>query len=342
MDCLSATEIISAAHDGTPVDPEALDRARAHCDTCPECAAFVATLARMEQVAPPHAPLPLVERIIDVTRAQADAAHTPVEQGALSGATAPVQHRSGRLLPSWWQPRMTAFVSAAAVVILGVVVSLALIGQAGLPGGYDGPSPSPERSTIDATAEDSGGADAGESGTGAAEAPTKSAPTTATAAPPYVVWDGTVYVHTGELREVPSEATTVGVTVSDLGLPEGPRERPVLAAHGDQATIYVRSADGRFMIFERVVRTLGLRKYALVTDQAIPTFGTWPQLPSRFETPSAGGSPDFARIGFDDRNVDVYVPPGAEMTDGFAVAPGTPSDDPAAGNPYWTWWEPLP
>jgi len=93
-------------------------------------------------------------------------------------ATAPVQHRSGRLLPSWWQPRMIAFVSAAAVVILGVVVSLALIGQAGLPGGYDGPSPSPERSTIDATAEDSGGADAGESGTGAAEAPTKSAPTT--------------------------------------------------------------------------------------------------------------------------------------------------------------------
>jgi hypothetical protein len=238
---------------------------------------------------------------------------------------------------------MTAFVSAAAVVLVAVVASLALIGRAGPDGSDADPSQSLESYTIDATAADhAGDRGAEESGPAAGKTSGESAPATATPAPPYVVWDGTVYIHTGELLEIPSEATTVGVTVSDLDDPEGPRERPVITDPDGQATIFVRTPNGGVMGFERVVRTLGLREYALVTDQAIPTFGTWPRLPSRFETPGAHGSPTFALIGFDDRNVDVYVPPGGDMTDGFAVAPGTPSDDPAAGNPYWTWWEPVP
>ena len=31
-----------------------------------------------------------------------------------------------------------------------------------------------------------------------------------------------------------------------------------------------------------------------------------------------------------------------EPAQGFAVAPGTVATDPAAGDPYWTWWTPLP
>ena len=344
MDCLSATEIISAAHDGTPVDPGVLADARAHCETCPECAAFAETLLRMEQVAPPRAPIPLVERIIETTRAEAGApVPAPVEQDTTSGSTAPLQRPGGTLLPSWWQPRMTAFVSAAAVVLVGVVASLALIGQAGLTGSEADLEQSLGSFTIDATAaDDAGDRGAEESALEAGEAPADSATSTATPAPPYVVWDGTVYVYAGELLEAPSEATTMGVTVSDLDEPGRPRERPVVTDPDDQATIFLRTADGGLMSFKRVVRALGLREYALVTDQAIPTFGTWPRLPSRFETPGTDGSPVFTLIGFDDRNVDVYVPPGGDMSDGFAVAPGTPSDDPAAGNPYWTWWEPVP
>jgi hypothetical protein len=238
---------------------------------------------------------------------------------------------------------MTAFVSAAAVVLVGVVASLALIGQAGLTGSEADLEQSLESFTIDATAaDDAGDRGAEESAVEAGEGPAESAMSTTTPAPPYVVWDGTVYVYARELLEAPSEATTVGVTVSDLDEPGHPRERPVITDPDDQATVFLRTADGGLMGFRRVVRTLGLREYALVTDQAIPTFGTWPSLPSRFETPGADGSPVFTLIGFDDRNVDVYVPPGGDMSDGFAVAPGTPSDDPAAGNPYWTWWEPVP
>jgi hypothetical protein len=43
----------------------------------------------------------------------------------------------------------------------------------------------------------------------------------------------------------------------------------------------------------------------------------------------------------DDRGREVFVPFGAYVSGGFALAPGTPADDPAAGNPNWTWWEPI-
>jgi hypothetical protein len=224
-----------------------------------------------------------------------------------------------------------------------VVASLALIGQSGLMGSDTDLSQSLESYTIDATvADDAGGRGAEEGAEAVGEAPAENALTTTVPAPPYVLWNETVYVHTGELPEIPSEAATQGVTVTDLGDPGGPRERPVITDTDDPAAIFIRTSSGGVMGFERVVRTLGLREYALVTDQAIPTFGTWPRLPSRFETPEADGSPVFTLIGFDDLSVDVYIPPGGDMADGFAVAPGTSPDDPAAGNPYWTWWEPVP
>jgi len=344
MDCLTAAETLSAAHDGVPVEPGQLDRAHAHCAACPECAAFAETLARVAHVAPPRAPATLVEGIIEATRVEADALKAaPAPQTAVFGTAEAAQRSRRGFLPPWWQPRMTAFVSAAAVLLVGVVASLALIGQSGLTGSDTDLSQSLDSYTIDATvADDAGGRGAEESAEAVGEAPAEDAPSTTMPAPPYVMWNETVYVHTGELLEIPSEATTQGVTVSDLDDPEGPRERAVIVDPDDPATIFVRTSDGGVMGFERVVRTLGLREYALVTDQAIPTFGTWPRLPSRFETPEADGSPAFTLIGFDDLNVDVYVPPAGDMADGFAVAPGTSPDDPAAGNPYWTWWEPVP
>jgi hypothetical protein len=44
----------------------------------------------------------------------------------------------------------------------------------------------------------------------------------------------------------------------------------------------------------------------------------------------------------DDAGVTVFSRIGEVPDRGFAIAPGTPSGDPAAGNPNWTWWLPVP
>jgi hypothetical protein len=99
---------------------------------------------------------------------------------------------------------------------------------------------------------------------------------------------------------------------------------------------------GGYLEFARVVRSLGRMEYGLVTGTPLQWYGQWPTLPARFTTPlSPDGSPTFVLAAKDDLGVDVYIPPSGRIADGFAVAPGTQPTDPAAGDPNWTWWEPL-
>jgi len=111
-------------------------------------------------------------------------------------------------------------------------------------------------------------------------------------------------------------------------------------ADASSDTIIVDVGDDALMRFDPVVRTLRGTVYALRSG-AITAFGQWPSLPSGIPEPSSpDGSPVFIAAGTDDAGVTLYVRPGTDPADGFAVAPGTAPTDPAAGNTGWTWWEP--
>lgn len=345
MDCRRAAEIVSGARDGEQIPAAEVAQVRQHCAGCAECAALLATMRRMDAVPSAQAPAALVERILAAAQAEADArldAQAAYERTApASGILAPLtaaRPRTQRQGPAWWQPRFTAYATAAVVVLVVSAASTYTLVQMTRSMSATPAEDSMEVMSTDswAAGEDAAAADA--SGRFAeAAAPTLGA---VTGAPAYVAWDGQVWIRTDGAPA--SELTTAGATISDLGEPSGPKERTVLTSASDDATIFVRSSDGTLIRFTRVVRTLGRREYALAAGGSLTTFGAWPSLPPEYATPTADdGSPKFARQGFEDRSLDIFVPPGADVANGFALAPGTPADDPAGGNPYWTWWEPV-
>lgn len=345
MDCRRVAEIISGARDGEQVPAAEVVQAQQHCAGCAECAALLATIRRMDAVPSAQAPAALVERILAAAQAEADArldAQAAAERTApASGILAPLtaaRPRTQRQRPAWWQPRFTAYATAAVVVLVVSAASTYTLVQMTRP-----MSPAPAEDSMQvaspemfATDEAAGAADA------SAPAAAEDARALSAPAPAYVAWDGWVWMRVDGPAPSPSDLATAGTTVSDLGEPGGPVDRTVLTATSDRAAIYVQVADGTLMRFTRVVRTLGMREYALAADGSLATFGAWPSLPPVYATPTADdGSPTFVRQGFEDRSLDIYVPVGTDATRGFALAPGTPQGDPAAGNPYWTWWEPV-
>jgi hypothetical protein len=83
-------------------------------------------------------------------------------------------------------------------------------------------------------------------------------------------------------------------------------------------------------------------RYQLTSGKAIDRFGVWPVLPTRFPTPAnSAGTPSFVSAGTDALGVAIFSATGRPVTEGFAVAPGTSTSDPAGGNPNWTWWVPA-
>ncbi|MBN2248244.1 MAG: hypothetical protein JW733_06055 [Coriobacteriia bacterium] len=344
MDCLHASEILSAALDGDQVSPGSVAHAREHCARCPECRALLETMDRIASAPHGRAPEQLIARIIDAARAEAEAR---AESEASAARTAP---RSGvvlplepvrprpRTAPAWWKPHFTPLVSAAAVVLVVSAVSTYVLVQM--------TGPSSQMTTADST-ELMLGDDARMSGD---EQELAGSPESEDAAqylgsvqstPSYVVWEGTVWARTD--GAVPRSAlTSAGTITSDLGDPDGPAVRDVMVSEAEPGAIFLRGPDEAMIRFSQVARTLGGRPYALAAGTSIPSFGMWPTLPPQFPTPAAAdGSPVFVLGGFDDRGRDVFVPPGTDTSGGFALAPGTSPDDPAAGNPNWTWWEPL-
>jgi hypothetical protein len=348
MECLQATEILSAAHDGELVDAALLDEARAHRDACAGCRVFERNLQRTAELAAPVAPAELVDRLVALSAEaaagiRAAAADAAAEAAAAEEASAtagsapeePLQPESAG--QRWrWPNRLVAYASAAAVLLVvlmtGSVVMLNSLGA--------------QKATKDLAATTTEGA-LGETMAAPQDAAGAAADAAAraenqTPAPPYVALDGRVWTLVDSASAAPSAPTTAGIVTSSLGANDAPAEHTAFWAGADDSRLYVQSAGSSYLAFKPIVRTLGLAEFQLASGGTILTFGTWPSLPADYAQPTgADGSPTFRRWGFDDRNVDVYTTPMGRAQDGFAVAPGTAADDPAAGNPNWTWWEPL-
>lgn len=325
MDCMQACEVISAAHDGELVDAAVLAAARAHAEVCEECAIFVRVLDRIASTPGPEAPPALVARIGEMTDA-----HRPTDNTTAPERTRPREWRDRERFT--WLPRVAALASAAAVLL--VVVSAGGIVLF--------------RTTMQTANEESvKQADGDEALMAAPSAETAedaaSARAGATAAvPAFVSLDAAVWTLTDVTDAAPSDLGPAGSVMTSLGGSVN-AERSAFHPGDDRSLLYVTDDDGGYHVFSRVVRTLGGADYGLVTGTPIGSFGVWPTLPGRFGTPArADGSPVFEPAGYDDLHVGVFLPPGGDTADGFALAPGTTPDDPAAGNPGWTWWEPFP
>lgn len=331
MDCPQVCEVFSAAHDGEPVDVTLLSEAKTHVETCAECRRFTALLERLDAAASPRASAELLARLEARTApvaAELRDATSTVESAEHESTTIPIPHPRRS-----WAPRFAAFASAAAVLVVALTVgTIALIGNVPRAGTE---SASTEQLRATETPLVGETYDAGAADTAATAQPE------AAAAPAYVTFGEEVWVLVGAAAPAPSALATAGAVTSTLD-DGGSGDRPVYFAGADDSTLYARTADGRYLAFERVIRTRGRTEYALVSGSPITAFGMWPTLPDRFDTPTQpDGSPTFRFFGKDDAQFDVYVPPGGRIEDGFALAPGTPVDDPAAGNPNWTWWQRL-
>lgn len=325
MDCLQASEVLSASRDGELIDAARLAEARAHCAVCPQCASLLRLLDRTQSVPAPRAPQRLVAHVeAAAIEAAADARDTRPAADSLPHSTrAPSAAR-----PWAWTSRLTALASAAAVLLVALTAgTIALVGMGGQRA---------EQATTMLEEDSATAPSAAMPESGAAEDST-ALRADELAAPPYVVLEGTVYVLSSE--PTPSALTTAGAVFSDLGS-GSPGSHTAFAAPGTDDPLFVKQEAGGFLSFSRVVRTLGRAEYALSSDVDIASFGGWPTLPAGVPQPKeADGSPAFSRLGFDDLGVDVYGPRIDGFDDGFAVAPDTAPDDPAAGNPNWTWWE---
>lgn len=330
MDCLQACEVLSAAHDGELVDATLLSEATTHVSTCAECRGFAVLLERLEAESPPRASEELLVRLVDRTSPVAAELRmsAPADEVADSAATpSPLPHPRRS-----WVPRFTAFATAAAVVMLALTVGTITLIRTMPRAGTESVSTDALRATETQPVGEAYDADAA----GGAETATAES----AMAPGYVTFGEEVWVLVSSSAPAPSALTTAGAITSTLD-DGGTGERPVYLVPGDDA-LYARSADGRLLAFERVIRTRGRTEYVLVSGAPITAFGMWPTLPERFEQPTqADGSPTFRYFGSDDAQFDVYLPLGGRIEDGFALAPGTPPDDPAAGNPNWTWWQRL-
>jgi hypothetical protein len=354
MDCVQASEILSTSHDGANAEATQVAEAHRHCETCVSCSAFRETLSRLESLPAPSAPDALVSRLVSLgaeaaadireseiaARALAEAGFSAASPG-VAGASGRAHGRS-RLLPERWTPRFTAYAAAAAVLLVTLGAGgVAVVGLLGANRATDTEMMSLESPLPPAGDDQTDGAFRAQGFEDAASSAAADAEYQAQTAPSYVVYDRTVWRLDATADAAPSTLPTSGVVTSSLGTAgEAAEHTAYLAADGE--TLWVAADGGSYLLFSRVVRTLGLTRYALRSDTDLARFGLWPALPARYTSPqSPDGSPTFMASGFDDSGRSVYIPFDGRIEDGFALAPGTPPDDPAAGNPNWTWWEPL-
>lgn len=326
MDCLKAQDILSEAIDRT-VDSASLTDARAHCAGCTDCAAFERALDLMSRAGLPIAPQPLVDRIVTLGNIEAVLLRATAAETGTAPAAVPVVRLSRFRRPQ----RLAAFASIAAVLLVALVaIGITL-------GGLD-------RSKRALT--DTAGTSWNTEPLGAPDAATTSTEAyrdsaSQSAAPPYVVLDGLVYAPVEVRTAQPSSFVTATPIVTALDTGTDPTPVPTFRIAGRNDAIVLESPPGTYLEFEAVSREFGRRRFMLTSDVDIAAYGAWPLPPRRFPVPtSSDGSPTFSFFAKDDSGVLIYVPRGGQPRNGFAVAPGTAVDDPAAGNPNWTWWQP--
>lgn len=339
MDCREAQAVISALHDGEQVSDEELAGAQAHCPSCSECTAFRDALARLDASPSPASPPELTERImaaVDAAAVQDATAAAGLAPGA-DAAPAP----SAAALPAWmpvWLTRKRlwagtgAIVAAAAVISAMALVStgaLQMFGSSGQGASTRGPAIPPPDLTKKSVPESVPGTDY------SAAVPTAPTPVA------YISFDGRVYRPGPTLETPASNLTTIGAASSAFDKPGTPVQVTVYRSALSDGSIVVRTPSG-LQQYTAVVRSLTGKTYQLTTGAPIARFGEWPTLPPQYPQPTQpDGTPTFRQSGADAMGVAAYSPPGSTSESGFAIAPGSSSNDPAGGNPNWTWWTPL-
>lgn len=321
MDCKQAQQTISAAYDSESQDARELELAKEHCRSCAECAGFVSTLAAINRLEVPEIPVPALERTLAAVRQEypSTVAAQPDTQEYRTAA--------GRRAPGWapW-----AAAAAVLMIVAGVITAQGVR--------YLIQSPTDDVAIVE-TYEDRMATAPPEDPISEVAPPLPDDLAAAPTGPAYVVFEQAVYRLVAPV-ETPPRSAQIGSVTSSLDTGGPATTYPVYADPSSDAVL-IEVDEDTYLRMEPVVRTLRGTRYALRSGP-ITLFGQWPSLPTGIPEPSApDGSPVFIPAGTDDAGVTVYVRPGTDPAAGFAIAPGTPATDPAAGNTGWTWWEPL-
>lgn len=324
MECQDAQMAISARFDGESVPGELTGDVDAHCDSCSECAEFRRHMQALAAIEPARPPADLVGRTIAAV-AQVAAADAGTAQEANAAANAPVvevpsSKNEGRRQAWVWAG------STAAIVVAALLV-FAVVRLTGAPGG----------ATTGTRTDLATGA-----GPEASKAAAPSAIPSPATAPPYVTLGEFVYRVGDVIQASASQLITAGTIVSSMGGGDTPATLAAFTLAGQPDALVVLKADGTYVACQAVVRQFQGVRYQLVSGTPIRSFGTWPDLPQYVSRPGNGdGSPGLTPAGTDARGVTILQTLGGSLQAGIGVAPGTSADDPAAGNPGWTWWRPV-
>lgn len=342
MNCAEARGLVSAALDREPVDATMLEQAKQHCRSCRECNDYVRVLATLARHEGPEPPEWLVSTVMAEVRE--DAALRSAAASVSENTTSPTARigegpteasaeeprrprrpMSRTALAAWSGAAAVLLISAGALAITGVRQILV-----------------PQRAAV---------------------APSVTEDTAYTAAPPvalspedgaassemspassgYIVVDGVAFKYAGIVQGLDAASLKrVGTVTSAFDDPEAPPRDTDALGTQDPSRVYVsRESTGALLSFDRITRTYDGRVYVLKSGP-VERFGDWPRLPSDMSEPMReDGSPTFAPLQGSTGGATVYRRVGDSAEDGIAIAPGSPVSDPAGGNPYWTWWEPL-
>ena len=334
MQCLEAEAVLSALHDGETVTDAEAAAARAHCASCRSCDAFESALGQFDHVSSHDLPEGLVERIVAAATAEAQAASQRVPVAEMSTPTAIEPAAPARRGQAFWM-RVGAVAAVAASVLVVAIVGTEMRGANVASTANEARSATAPGATV--------GSGTGNGARGSVSAG-EAAKNAVAAAPSYVSYSGAVYIAGATVTGTSTIGDSVGTLVSAFA---SPTDTPVTASvfrapASSDGSIAVRTPEG-LRLFVPVVRVVNGVRYQLQTGAPIDRYGAWPTLPSGVTAPTAAdGSPTFARAATDANGVSVYALTGYTIGRGLAVAPLTSSSDPAAGDPNWTWWTPLP
>jgi len=354
--CLETQRVVSETYDGAHVDPADIQRARMHCTSCDECAAFVSALAEVRRLRDPAAPESVINsafakvaeerRRVEAQAATQAAAAAEAEAAARETTGAAEGGAAMAPLFRWLSerlermPRWAVYAGYAA----GGVAALFVVGVVMLQGARYIARPQESATDQDVFYVSPQGAGTAESGAPEDESSNEDRAAEADVAAEsaaYVTVGQWVYEFVGIEDSQPANTGKIGTTTSALDTSSAPRTLDVLA-FGDPESVLIVDGE-RILRFELVTRSYRGKAYAM-QSRAVSAFDQWPSLPDSYLEPEQDdGSPTFSRVGSDDSRVPIYTVEGADpLENGFAIGPDTAADDPAAGNPNWTWWEPVP